>query len=140
MSDQSRQFKVFVSLVHEAELVRRKSIGTGEYESKFVDVLNFIKENPSLRAQIVEEFLRMLNDTGYDSYDLIEFCLHDLKWPELLSKAVDIYAFSKHEVIKKRLFGKPLDYISRLEDLISSFGQNWQSADLYDYYDKTRKD
>jgi hypothetical protein len=128
------EFDEFVALILRAKNLEHQSIGTEEFEAQFVEVIDFINAHPALRPKIVEEFAKLLQDRSYGPYTLIEFCMHELRWPEMLAEAKRVFIVFRDEVVRKKLHGMPSQHLSYLEDVISSFSDSWESKDLFKRY------
>jgi hypothetical protein len=128
-----KAFDELVAKIAEAEAREREAIGVDELESVFVAVLEFIKTHTELRPKAVEEFSKHLRDVNRAPHGLLEFCMHELKWPEMRAEAEEILAECTETVVRNKLYGAPSQHLHYLENVLSSFGQSWESKDLFSY-------
>ncbi len=96
-------------------------------EPEFSKTLEFIKRNPALRPQIVEEFARLLQDKTYGRYMLIQYCMHDLRWPEMRARTREIYSEAQMSLIRQQLYGTASQHLAFLEEVLASFEDAWPS-------------
>ena len=123
-----------LQMIAQADRYQRRSIGVSEFEREFEGVLQFIESHPELRPKVVDEFKKLLRDVSYGPYTLIEFCMHKLRWPEMLTDAKEVYANCRREVVRNRSYGTPSQHLSHLEKVICSFEDCWEDKDLFGYY------
>jgi hypothetical protein len=130
-----QSFEEFLQLAAKAKEREDAAIGADEFEPEFVEVLKFVRDHSEIRPQVVAEFSRILKDRTYGHYTLIQFCMHELRWPEMKAEAQKIHATFQNEVAQKKLYRSPLQHVSYLEDVLSSFESTWDSKELFKYYE-----
>ena len=124
----------FIALLKYVKERENKVAGTQSLEPEFLKTLEFIKRHPELRPQVVEEFAGMLRDKSYGRYMLVQFCMHDLRWPEMRSTAKEIYAEAQTALIRLQLHGTASQHLAFLEEVMSSFDDNWKNRTLFRHY------
>lgn len=89
-------------------------------------ILKIIESNPSDIHEFEQYFIDVW-ESGRGSHELIAFCMHALKWPNLKS-----YFQSKHtEAVKTENWRA----WHCLEDILEAFDNNWEDAqDFYAGY------
>jgi hypothetical protein len=89
-------------------------------EPSFAAVLDFLIEHPELRPAIAERFINGLLTDPMVPEALLEYCMFELRWPEVRQRADELYKSSglrEHAVLK---------------DILSAFSDNWNNKCLYD--------
>ncbi len=127
-------FDAFIGLLDYVKQRENKVQGTQNLEPEFLKTLQFIKRFPDMRPRVVEEFSRMLQDKSYGRYLLIQYCAHDLRWPEMLSAAKEIYKDTQSALIRQQLHSTGSQHLAFLEEVVSSFEDNWPSKTLFQHY------
>lgn len=127
-------FEAFVSLLAFVKQQENKVMGAHNLEPEFLKTLEFIKRHPDLRPQVVDEFARLLQDKSHGRYMLIQFCMHDLRWPEMRAKAKEIYTEAQIALIRQQLHGTASQHLAFLEEVVASFEDNWPSRKLFKRY------
>ncbi len=117
------ELEQFLGLLRAARLGLENAVSTEEFEPQFVTLLEFIKRHPLIQRDMSSAFCALLKGDPGTPHELIEFCMHELKWPEVLAQATAGYERST-DPRDKHVFA----------DIIDSFGPAWKSLDLYAYY------
>lgn len=112
-------------LLADAQQALEAASTTEEFELFFVKLLTFLKEHPEARAEASQAFLRFMRCEPGAPQELIEFCMHELKWPEILD-------YGKHQLASEQDLRRRKFY----EDIIEAYGREWRGHDLYAYYRK----
>lgn len=100
---------------------------TQDFEPFLLRVLLFVKSNPLHVSDFKEYFTRMLHDPNLGPWELIEFCMRDLQWPEIL------------EAAKRRMSANADHRIKAvMAKIIAVYQQNWEDRDLYKYYSNSQ--
>ncbi len=94
----------------------RAEFSNVEYEA----VLDHVLANPELRSDLVGAFLKIAYDPSLGPIDLVEFCMHYLRWEEVELSFLNRLETERSERAR-----------SALRRLLGSFDQNWPEADLY---------
>jgi len=127
-------FDAFLALLAYVKQRECEVVGAENLEPEFLKTLQFIKRHPDLRPRLVGEFARMLQDKSYGRYMLIQFCMHELRWPETLASAKQIYAAGQMALIRQQLHGTASQQLAFLEEVIASFDDTWNGRRLFKYY------
>jgi len=121
MTDKPRYEKQLEALFDEAEAACRRSSSTTDFEPAFVRLLTFIRENPICHGAAERRFLDGLSSRPL-SHELISFCMHSLRMG-----VIERAARSLIDPQDPRGWGP-------LSDIVASFEDKWEDADMYDYY------
>jgi len=104
--------------------VQRIADGVDQVEPLLEDLVDRIKGKEELcRQQIVDRFLALMEDLDPWSLEIIQYCMHEFRWAEILERADDMY---RHEVRvgKRRLY----------ERLRESFDVTWPEREFFRRY------
>ena len=91
-----------------------------EFENFYVDVLNYINEN----IEYKQEFIDILKDFMLDTFELVAFCMYELRWEEIKVEA-EIQRDLNEDWRNKTCYIK----------IISAFRDDWNCRDMYQYYE-----
>lgn len=94
-------------------------------EKGFTAVLNFVLEHPNEKEEFIEAFKILIDHDNLCSPNLMQFCMHTLKWKELKDYFSQWLASEKRERVR---------YI--LKKIIMSFDDDWYGADIYERFKK----
>ncbi|MDR3443763.1 hypothetical protein [Dyella sp.] len=111
----------FENICREAGKVLDEDYSLGIAEPLFVKALNLVKENPGFRKEFESEFLRIL-DKGIGPFELVEFCMRDLRWPAIREHA--IAQLGDSDVRKAQV----------LQRILNVYEPVWEDEDLYEYF------
>jgi hypothetical protein len=92
-------------------------------EPEMARFLHAVKAQPDQRAFVVQLFTESFSENFYMRWpptDFLEFCMHDLRWPEIR----DFVRSKKNEEVKKR--GAACSGV--WNDILESFEDKWESA------------
>jgi hypothetical protein len=117
-------FDDFVQLCRTSAKVDSAQLDLRALEPHLLRVLEFLKAHPELRPQAA----RYLVDDGLDrpgaaAATLLEFCMRELRWPEV------------REALEKKI-EQERDPSRRLalRNLLEVYEPEWPDADLFEYY------
>ena len=97
---------------------------TDDFEPDFINVLIFIREHPLMESAFKQVFLDMLEYKDGVPYELLSFCMHELRWEEIKMGA------------EQRLNNEDSPRVhSVMENIIDSFTEGWRSKITYPYFD-----
>lgn len=116
----------FDTLCLEAKQACEQMNSSTQYEPYLQRVLAYVKAHPSLRAEFSDAFVQMLANSSKGPWELIAFCMHDLRWSEVQTAAIDEQQRDSDHRVK-----------TIMANVIDAFSDNWGDADLYNYYSKT---
>jgi hypothetical protein len=91
-------------------------------ESAMVTLLGFIKAHPEARPAFVSAFVESVSGTKGAALDVIAFCMHELRWPEILEAA---------RTCNRNPNPRSMNLIARI---IEAYDDDWDSRDLYAYF------
>jgi hypothetical protein len=131
MQNPLEAFNALLGYVRERET---KVLGAQNLEMEYLKTLQCIKRHPDLRAPMVEIFSNLLQDKAYGRYMVLQFCMHDLRWPEMRNAAKAIYAQAQMDLIRQQLHGTASQHLMFLEEVVGSFEDTWSSKTLFKYY------
>lgn len=113
------------ALFDEAETECREGSSTTDFEPAFVRLLTFIRENPACHDAAERRFLDGLSSRPL-CYELITFCMHSLRMDAVKRAATRLI-----DPQNPRGWGP-------LSDIVASFEDEWEDADMYEYYRERR--
>lgn len=113
-------------LINEGSSVLLQTNDCKKAEPIFIKILNLIKGHINYRFEFSRILLNILK-SGNGSWEIVQFCMRELKWPE-----IKIYA---QEEIKLQMCGEQ-DWrvISIMDNILAVYQTTWDDSDLYDYY------
>lgn len=96
-------------------------------EKHFIDALKIIKENESYKQEVLKYFIAIMKGEIDMPPELIEFCMRELQWPEIKNFANQ--QLKNSDPRRQRL----------IEHVLEVYEEEWEDADLYEYYSKEVK-
>jgi hypothetical protein len=96
---------------------------TEDMEPYLLDILDFIKAHPGRRDDFVSAFKKLLRGEIKSPHEVIEFCMRELQWPEILDEI--------NSLLKIRRDPRS---IAVLEELARVYLPEWEDSDMYAYY------
>ena len=102
-----------------------------EVESLYAELLDFLENNPSARPELAETLKSAVRHfrnarregPGILSIDAISYCMHELRWEEILQVALEEH---RDYFVPRRE--------STLVRLIEAFEDDWSEAESYKRY------
>ena len=131
MQDPVVTFTALLAYIQERE---KQVNGPANLEPEFSKMLQFLMRYPNLRPRAVDAFTRALQDKTYGRYMVIQYCMHKLRWPEMLTAAKAAYTEAQNALIKQQLHGSASQHLAFVEEVISSFEDTWASRGLFTAY------
>jgi hypothetical protein len=119
----NNQERELEALFDAAQKSCRAGTSTDEWEPELVALLEFIEQHPDCLPHAEKLFIEGLarpNDSL--CYEIVSFCMHSLRMPTVKEAASRLISQSD-----PRGWGP-------LSDIIASFEDSWDDADLYEYY------
>lgn len=104
---------------------RPANFSAEEDEPEFLEFLELVKHSPQLRGHFVEIFASMLRAETPAPFQLIAFCMHELRWPEIEQVALDEM---KH--------GHPRYFSLASETAEAYEGDEWFGRLVFPYYQR----
>ncbi len=92
-------------------------------EPFLLKILNHIKLNDSLKDIYINYFIMLIGNRILGPFEIIVFCMRELKWPEVAEQAI----YKKNNSDDPRV-------ISVMNDILAVYEDEWEDADLYSYY------
>ena len=121
--DKVKEIEFFWSLVEHATRALNQGVSTSDFEPDFVKVVEFVKGHEDLRSEFTREIRRMIEGEAPVPEELLTFCIHALRWPEL--KKIAENAYETRQDLPAKMF---------LTDVLDAFSDNWKSTELYKYF------
>jgi hypothetical protein len=109
------------ALFDAAQAACRAGSSTTDFEPAFVRLLTFINENPGCHNAAEQRFVDGLTRRPL-CHELISFCMHSL-WMNAVKREAARLIDSENP----RGWGP-------LSSIVASFEDEWEDADMYDYY------
>ena len=101
-------------------------VSTVDFEDSFERVLDYIKRHPEVRETAEALFIEAL-DWVLDPWELIAFCMHELRWQSVRDAVETRLALSRNQR------EKPI-----LRSILEAFEDDWVDRVLYAYYGRPR--
>lgn len=118
------------ALFAEVERAAEASFDSREIEPALKRVVLFAHSHPDSRPELVAAFLSQLEAKGEflplarpGAVDVLEFCMHDLRWPEVRGR------------VSALLQAKDLRVSRAAERVLEAFDDDWPTGDIYATYD-----
>lgn len=121
--EMSAGLQEFDRLVQDARRICEGPTSTSDYEELFVQVLSYVKKNGHLDREFRDAFVAMVGEPSRGPWELIAFCMHELRWPEVLERARE-YSASSNDPRR----------IAVAAAIEASYSDDWDAAELYEYY------
>lgn len=83
-------------------------------------LLEYIIDHPELKTEFINAFIQIIHDPDLESPELVEYCMHALRWEEVKHHISDWLESENSERI--RYF---------LKNLLMSFDDDWYDATSY---------
>jgi hypothetical protein len=112
----------FRSLAKKALDILDTTFDCRKAEPIYLEILHLIKENPESRPLFIQEMLQIFG-LGKGPWELIQFCMRELQWPEIKEELSNQLAKS----------GDPRE-IAVLNSILAVYELVWEDSDLYIYY------
>jgi hypothetical protein len=113
----------FRRLVREAQ---DADLGEEPVEPHLVRLLTTIKSQPECRSEYVAAFKDLVESRASIPWELIPFCMHELRWAEVRTTIED-----RHAEARTRNDWRAIAVLSKYLD---AFRDDWESIDLFTYY------
>jgi hypothetical protein len=94
-----------------------------DYEPPMRAVLDFVLANPHMRSEFASDFMTMLEDSNLGPWELIEYCMHTLRWPEIEAEAIRQIRTNEDPRVH-----------SVMSHILHAFADDWSGADMYVLY------
>lgn len=120
----ARFFELALNAKH-ADDELRAEFSDFEYEA----VLDHVLANPELRSDFASAFVEIAYDPSLGPIDLVEYCMHFLRWKEVEAHFLGRLETEQSERAR-----------SALRRLLRSFDENWPESDLYRRFQKAADD
>jgi len=101
---------------------------TPDFEPQLLKVLQFVKASPEARRELGQAFVEMVTDLERGAWEIIQFCMRELRWPEVRQALQREFDTAKLKNDWRR--------IAVLRDILDVYEPDWRDADLYAYYSK----
>jgi hypothetical protein len=90
-------------------------------EPYLAKVLDYIHAHPEHRPEVLARFIQILNDTGPISSVTIAYCMHDLRWPEILMECQRLAKDPQYD--RRRIHG--------IWDILNAYTPDWDGKLFY---------
>ena len=112
----------FISLGEKSDISLSREGDLAKVEKSFIQMLGIIKNNMELKSSFLDIFSKSIK-SDYMPIELIQFCMRELKWPEV-----------KLMAIKQLEHSNDPRLISSIGSILEVYETEWPDEDLYDYY------
>ncbi|AIO43180.1 MULTISPECIES: hypothetical protein [Burkholderia] len=112
----------FFKLAAHAEFIAENAMDQ-PLEPALEVVLSFVQSHLDQRFEFATAFLDVLRDPEKGPPELVEYCMHELKWPEV-REAIQAWLDSERSERVRHVLRKQL----------LAFDENWYDANFYDRF------
>lgn len=112
----------FFELAVESERVDSEELDA-PVEPSFEAVLAHVLAHPQARSEFADAFVRIAREPALGSPELIQFCMHALRWDEVRESFVRWLMREQSERVRHVL-----------RKILESFGDDWRDAGMYVRY------
>lgn len=109
----------FFELALEAERIDSECLEQ-PIEPALEAVLSHVLAHPESRVELADAFIQIAHGQGMGPPELIEYCMHALRWGEVKQHLIDWLATEPSERVRHYL-----------RNLLMSFDDDWYHADMY---------
>ncbi|MEU1285887.1 hypothetical protein [Kitasatospora sp. NPDC005856] len=102
---------------------QRLADGVDQVEPLLEDLADHIKVGEACRPRTIERFLALMQDIDPWSLEILQYCMHDLRWAEIHDCAEGLLRHEK-KTAKRRLY----------ERLLESFEDDWPEREFFRRY------
>ncbi|MCP2041506.1 hypothetical protein L1281_002108 [Neisseria sp. HSC-16F19] len=97
------------------------------FEISLISTLFFIKSySGNYKDFIINFLINSMENKTINSFELIPFCMHELRWIEIYDYVVEKY--------NKAIEVNSWNEISFYGSIINCYDDSWEDKDLYEYY------
>jgi hypothetical protein len=118
----------FLDLVRRATEAYDRGLDVSSYEEAFEAVLQYIEAHPDREPMIKERFLAMVREDPAGHRELIEFCMHRLRWNEIRNE------------INEQLRNTESIHRAIWSGMRSAFEDGWEMKELYRLFSDDNRD
>ncbi|MFF2045904.1 hypothetical protein ACFVVX_36340 [Kitasatospora sp. NPDC058170] len=97
--------------------------GVDQVEPLLEDLTDQIRDRGSCRPAVAERFLALMQEIDPWSLEVLQYCMHELRWQEVLDRAEDLFR-KESGVARRRLY----------ERLLESFEDDWKEREFFRRY------
>lgn len=117
VSDPNAQIEALLAIANRA---CRDGAVTRGFEPIFVAALDFLQHHPACHAHARHLFITGLEEASLE-WELIAYCMHELQWPEVRTRAVELMAVAR-------------DWRARslYSHIVQAFEDDWPDVILYE--------
>ncbi|MES9903017.1 MAG: hypothetical protein ABW168_10075 [Sedimenticola sp.] len=108
----------------QAESTLKESYGVNAVEGQLLEMLQLLKSNTKFKSEFVQVLLEFL-DEGNAPYEVVQFCMRELQWPEIKQHAQNMLESSDDPRVHKVA-----------NEVLAVYGEAWEDEDLFSYYSK----
>lgn len=98
---------------------------TSDFEAEVAAVVDYIQANPECREAASRLFIEQVQRSA-GCIEVLEYCMHELRWPEVEEAVRDHLAASEDWRVKTALAG-----------VLAAFADDWPDADMYERWRAT---
>lgn len=113
----------FWHLCKKASREWEKTADTKLYEPFLLDILIHVKSNLQFSEEFQKGFIRIIKNPELAIWEIVMYCMRELRW-EGVYKATKEEYFHCQDIRKKEV----------LENILAAFDDDWEDADLFEYY------
>lgn len=99
--------------------------GIRDLEPYLLDILKFTKNNLELKSKLAKSFIKIINDHRNGPLEIVMFAMRELRWEEVMMAALE----------RKRTSTDPRVWTG-MNDVLDVYEDDWEDADMYEYYSK----
>jgi hypothetical protein len=124
----TKNLSKFIDLCDAVKRKEKITYGVNEIEKELLDVLNYIKIYKKGEEEIKAFLIKIVKGEEIYPLEIIIFCMRELQWLEIKEAAIE----EKTKTHDWRI-------ISSMNHILEVYENNWECADMYEYYSKEVK-
>jgi hypothetical protein len=117
----------FHRLCQQAEEIDRGTLNAPDMEPTFIELLTLVHNHPNHREQFVQLFLDVAQWRIQAPPFLIEFCMRELRYPEVLASLEQEF----HIGYQAPGFARRFNFIHGVLDV---YNETWRDEDMWPYF------
>lgn len=128
-SNSSTSIPQFWELCADSKHVCESTFDSLEQESTYRALLDFVRSHPEDRHLFVYCFIHLLHWPNLGPFNLIEYCMRELRWPEVQDHLLGIAKVTPE-----------LNCLYIVNRILAAFIDPWVNADIYVKYRKPQSE
>ena len=117
-------YQEFSKLMDAVQHTWKTTYSADELEPDLLNVLNFTKQHLESKETLIQFFITLVKEHKWNGdIEVIEFCMHELRWPEV-KQAVEEKVATTQDIRER-------DALCQIPD---AYSDDWDGVEFYSYY------